>query len=81
MLTSEAILKVGKKGEIYTNKELREKLGLRSRQSVRAKVENGKLMIEPLPSLKDILRHPVFKTTVKEIEKISEEEQKKYGVS
>jgi len=80
-MQSETILKVGKKGEIYTSKEIRESLGLKSEQSVIAKIENGRLLIEPLPSLEDILRHPVFKTTVKEAERISEEEQKKYGIA
>lgn len=75
---SDEILKVGKKGEIYTSKEIRERIGIKANQKVRAIIEDGKMMIEPLPTLEDILRHPVFKITVKEAERISEEEQRKY---
>lgn len=71
---------VGKKGEIYTSKRLRTELGIKFKQKVKAHTEDGKLVIEPLPTLADVLRNPVFRITSKEAEKMSEEEQKKYGI-
>lgn len=76
------LLKMGKKGEIYTTKELREKMGLKANQKLRAAIsQDGKrLVIETIPSLEEILRRkPVLTITPQEAEEISEREQKRRG--
>ena len=83
MSSSEAVLKLGKKGEIYTSKEIRKKMGLKANQKLRATLsEDGKkLVIQALPSLEEILkRRPLVKMTSEEVEKISEREQKRRGI-
>ena len=73
---------MGKKGEIYTTKELREKMGLKANQKLRAAIsQDGKrLVIETIPSLEEILRRkPVLTITPQEAEEISEREQKRRG--
>ncbi|MFQ6124578.1 MAG: AbrB/MazE/SpoVT family DNA-binding domain-containing protein [Candidatus Heimdallarchaeota archaeon] len=73
---SEMTLKVGKKGEIYTNKELRERVGIHKGGKVRAIVEGKKLVIEAIPSLEEMLRKPIARISVEEAERLSEEAQK-----
>jgi AbrB family looped-hinge helix DNA binding protein len=50
--------RVGSKGELFPPKEIREKLGLRAHEKVVYKVEDGKLVVEPVPNLEDVLREP-----------------------
>ncbi len=50
--------RVGSKGELFPPKEIREKLGLRPHSKVIYRVEGGRLMVEPIPSLEDVLREP-----------------------
>ena len=77
---SEVVLKVGKKGEIYTSKELREKTGIRPGGLVRAVVEGRKLIIEPIPSMEDIIKEVVMELTPEEADELSEEAQKEEGI-
>ncbi len=77
---SEILLKVGKKGEIYTTKEIRRALGIREGGVVRAKIEEGKLIVEPVPALEDMIRNPVIKSTPEEAERLSEEAQREKGI-
>jgi len=77
---SETILTVGGKGEIYTNDALRRRTGIKKRGKVKAKVSEGKLILEPLPSLQDLISAPVLMIAVKEAEKLSEEAQKARGI-
>ena len=77
---SEVVLKVGKRGEIYTSKELREKVGIRPGGLVRAVVEGRKLIIEPIPSIEDLLKEAVAELTPEEAEELSEEAQREEGV-
>ena len=51
-------VKIGKRGEIYTTRELREKAGLILGGKAIAKIENGKLIIEPKPSALSLLEKP-----------------------
>lgn len=79
---SEYILKVGERGEIYTTKELRLITGIRGGGKVRAIVEDGKLIIEKLPTIEEMLRQNIVELTPQEAEKISEEaqmEEEMYG--
>ena len=50
--------RVGSKGELFPPKEIRERLGLRPRVKVIYKVEDGRLLVEPVPSLEEVLREP-----------------------
>ena len=50
--------RVGSKGELFLPKEIRGKLGLRPHSKVIYRVEGGRLIVEPIPSLEDVLREP-----------------------
>ena len=54
--------------------------GIKKRGKVKAKVSEGKLILEPLPSLQDLISAPVLMIAVKEAEKLSEEAQKARGI-
>ena len=77
---SEVVLKVGKKGEIYTSKELREKTGIRPGGLVKATVEGRKLIIEPIPGIEDLVKEAVAELTPEEAERLSEEAQEEEGI-
>lgn len=77
---SESILTVGEKGEIYTNDSLRKMVGIRKGGKVRARVSGDKLVIEPLPSLEELLASPLARMTPEEAERVSEEAQKEAGL-
>lgn len=74
------ILRVGKKGEIYTTREIREKVGIKPGGRVRAIVEGGKLIIEPLPDIEDLIEDTLIKLSPEEAEKLSEEAQREAGI-
>ncbi|MDI6690903.1 MAG: AbrB/MazE/SpoVT family DNA-binding domain-containing protein [Candidatus Bathyarchaeota archaeon] len=50
--------RVGSKGELFPPKEIREKLGLRAHEKVVYKVEDGRLVVEVVPKLEDVLKEP-----------------------
>ncbi|MBI4257538.1 MAG: hypothetical protein HY619_01155 [Thaumarchaeota archaeon] len=79
-MASETILKVGKKGEIFTSKELRAMAKIRKGGQVKAKVVDGKMIIETVPSIEDLLQNPVISIKVEEAEALSEEAQKEEEV-
>ena len=79
-MISEFILKVGKKGEIYTTKEIRKALGIKPGGSVRAIIKESKLIIEPLPTVEELIKDEIVDLTPEEAEKISEEVQKEKGI-
>ena len=74
------ILKVGKKGEIYTSKEIRQKVGIKEGGRVRAIVEKGKLIIEPIPTIEEVIKESIIELSPEEAEKLSEEIQKEEGI-
>ena len=77
---SEDTIVVGKRGEIYTDEKLRKKVGIRKGGRVRATVVDGKLVIEPIASVEDLIRSsPLISTTVEKAEEASEEAQKEEG--
>ena len=47
--------RVGSKGELFPPKEIREKLRLRANTKVIYKIEDGRLVVEPVPSLEEVL--------------------------
>jgi len=50
--------RVGSKGELFPPKEIREKLGLKPHTKVIYRVEEGRLIVEPIPSLEEVLKEP-----------------------
>jgi AbrB family looped-hinge helix DNA binding protein len=70
--------RVGSKGELFVPKEIREKLGLRPRTKVVYSVESGRLIVEPVPNLEDMLeRKPVVEITPEEFHRFRRELSKK----
>jgi len=47
--------RVGSKGELFPPKEMREKLGLKACSKVIFKIEAGMLIVEPVPTIKEVL--------------------------
>jgi len=65
---------VGKKYDLYPPKEVRKELGLKPGQKVLYRVEKGKLVIEVIPSVKEVEKLPKFAhTSVREFEKFTKE--------
>lgn len=50
--------RVGSKGELFPPKGIREELGLRANVRVIYKIEEGRLVVEPVPSLEEVLGEP-----------------------
>jgi AbrB family looped-hinge helix DNA binding protein len=48
--------RVGSKGELFPPKEMREKLGLKACGKVIFKIDSGRLIVEPVPTLKEVLQ-------------------------
>jgi bifunctional DNA-binding transcriptional regulator/antitoxin component of YhaV-PrlF toxin-antitoxin module len=66
--------RVGSKGELFPPKDIREKLGLMPRTKVLYRVEDGRLVVEPVPSLEELMsREPVVTITVEEFRSFREE--------
>ena len=71
---------VGPNGELIPPKEIMEKLGLHPRTKVTYKIESGRLIIEPIPSLKEVLqKKPVVEITLDEAKKIQKRIVKEGG--
>lgn len=59
--------RVGSKGELFPPKKVREKLNLRPRSKVIYKVDDGKLVVEPVPTLEEVFgKKSRVKITAKE---------------
>ncbi len=66
--------RVGSKGELFPPKEIREKLGLHAHTRVIYKVEDGRLIVEPIPSLEEVLKEPpLLEVTLEEFHKFRKE--------
>jgi bifunctional DNA-binding transcriptional regulator/antitoxin component of YhaV-PrlF toxin-antitoxin module len=50
--------RVGSKGELFPPKEIRERLGLRAHARVIYRIEEGRLLVEIVPSLEEVLKEP-----------------------
>jgi bifunctional DNA-binding transcriptional regulator/antitoxin component of YhaV-PrlF toxin-antitoxin module len=62
--------RVGSKGELFPSKEIREKLKLTAHTKVIYKIEAGRLIVEPIPTLKEILEEkPSVEITFEEFHK------------
>jgi len=70
--------RVGSKGELFPPKEIREKLGLHAHTKVIYKIEGGRLVVEPVPSLEEVLKEtPSVEITVEEFHKHRKELSRK----
>jgi len=59
--------RVGSKGELFPPKEIREKLGLRAHVKVIYRIEDGRLVVEAVPSLEEVLKEdPSVQITLEE---------------
>lgn len=52
------VSRIGSKGELFPPKKIREKLGLKAHMKVIYRVEDGRLIVEPVPSIEDLLKEP-----------------------
>jgi len=62
---SEFILTVGKKGEIYTTKKIRDAIGLRENGKVVLKIKEGIAILEPLPKIEEIISSKKYLKKIK----------------
>ncbi len=70
--------RVGSKGELFPPKEIREKLGLNACTKVIYKIESGRLIVEPVPTLKEVLQEsPTVEITLEEFHKHRKELSRK----
>jgi len=70
--------RVGSKGELFPPKEIREKLGLRAHVKVIYKIEEGRLVVEPVPNLEDVLKEPPsVEVTLEEFQRFRRELSRK----
>jgi AbrB family looped-hinge helix DNA binding protein len=70
--------RVGSKGELFPPKRIRETLGLRPNTRVIYKIEEGRLVVEPVPRLEEVLRDaPSVEVTLEEFHKFRKELSKK----
>lgn len=64
-------LKVGKRGEIYTTRKIRAKMGLVAGGKVIAKVEGKRLIVQPKPTALELLEKPRINTEPLSPERLS----------
>lgn len=70
--------RVGSKGELFPPKRIREKLHLEANTHVLYKIEDGRLIVEPVPSLEEVLREPsVVEITPEEFHRFRRELSRK----
>ena len=76
---TEAIGKIGSKGELYPPKKIREHLGFSPETQIEFIITpNGDLLVKKIPLLKDILKEKIVaKVTIEEFKKTSKEEQER----
>lgn len=81
LVLSETTLNVGKRGEIFTTKELRRRAKIKSGGKVKATVIGDKVVLEPVLSIEYLLKRPRLAVlTPKQAERLSERIQKEEGV-
>ena len=70
--------KLGKKGEIYTDKEIRKLVGIDLEDEIFIIAKPGIIIVKKIPTLEQILlEEPLISINIKEFENLSEEFQKK----
>ncbi|MFX0207498.1 MAG: AbrB/MazE/SpoVT family DNA-binding domain-containing protein [Candidatus Hodarchaeota archaeon] len=70
-MSSKHLAKIGSKGELFLPTKLRVELNLKPGQKVYYYIQNGRLIVEPIPDLKEILRNkkPKIKLSLEELRK------------
>jgi bifunctional DNA-binding transcriptional regulator/antitoxin component of YhaV-PrlF toxin-antitoxin module len=69
---------VGSKGELFPPKEIRRRLGLRAHMKVIYRIESGRLVVEPVPSLEEVLKESLpVEITLEEFHKHRKELSRK----
>ena len=62
--------RIGSKGELFIPKKIRDMFGLKPRMKVIYRVEKDRIIIEPIPSIEDILKEkPEIEITLDEFHK------------
>ena len=62
--------RVGSKWELFPPKEIRKSLGLHPHAKIIYRIECGRLVVEPVPSLEDVLKEtPSVEITLEEFRK------------
>jgi AbrB family looped-hinge helix DNA binding protein len=70
--------RVGSKGEIFPPKRIRERLGLHPNTKIIYSVEDGRLVVEPVPTLSEVLGEPQeAETTLKDFKSFRRELSRK----
>ena len=70
--------RVGSKGELFLPKEIRRRLGLRAHTKVIYRIESGRLIVEPVPSLEEVLKESLpVEITLEEFHKHRKELSRK----
>ena len=70
--------KLGKKGEIYTDKEIRKLVGIDLEDEIFIIAKPGIILVKKIPTLEQLLlEEPLISINIKEFETLSEEFQKK----
>jgi AbrB family looped-hinge helix DNA binding protein len=70
--------RVGSKGELFPPKSIREKLGLQAHTQIIYKIEDDRLVVEPIPSLQEVFKEPsAVEITLEEFHKHRKEVSKK----
>ena len=70
--------RVGSKGELFPPKEIRRRLGLRAHTKVIYRIESGRLVVEPVPSLEEVLKESLpVEITLEEFHKHRKELSRK----
>jgi len=70
--------RVGSKGELFPPKGIRKRLGLHAHAKVIYKIERGRLVVEPVPSLEEVLKEsPSVEITLEEFHKLRKELSRK----
>ena len=73
--------RVGKKGEIYTTKDVREISGLKAPSKVILIAKKGEIRVKTVPSIEELLREkPVLKISFEEAEEIIEKMQREFMI-
>jgi bifunctional DNA-binding transcriptional regulator/antitoxin component of YhaV-PrlF toxin-antitoxin module len=66
--------RVGSKGELFPPKEIRQKLDLRPHTKVIYRIEEGRLVVEPVPSLEEVFKEaPSVEITLEDFHKLRKE--------
>jgi bifunctional DNA-binding transcriptional regulator/antitoxin component of YhaV-PrlF toxin-antitoxin module len=73
--------RVGTKGELFPPKELREQAGLEPSSRVSYRVEDGRLIVERIPNLDELLvKQPSVEISLAEFRRFRRELSKRAGV-